>query len=306
MSAIRRALGPDRDMIRTEFGRGYRLVAERMPPSETAAPKATQSPLSNLPLPLTSLLGRATDLRDIAQLFDKSRLVTITGTGGVGKTRVALELGGRLMAHFPNGVRLSEIAKISDEALVGPTLAAALEIPAADIDHSERIGLRLSGRRLLLLVDNCEHLAEPIARYVETILRHAPLTKVLITSQEPIGLDGEQIYRLAPLATPPVDTADLAAAMAYPAFALFAERASATTQGLDLDVRAAAAICQRLDGLPLALELAAARVATLGVQGVLTALDDRFNLLTGGRRTALARHRTLRATVDQSPYGTKK
>lgn len=301
MSAIRRALGPDRGMIRTEFGRGYRLVAEkRTPRSEKGASEAMRSPPSNLPLPLTSLLGRAVDLREIERLFNKSRLVTITGTGGVGKTRIALELGRRLAGHFQDGVHLAEIAKISEDELVGPTLAGALQIPSPDIEHADRIGFLLSGRQLLLIVDNCEHLAGPISRSVERILRHGPMAKVLITSQEPLGLDGEQIYRLAPLAVPPVDTRDLGVAMAYPAFELFAERSSANVQSLDLDVEVASAICQRLDGLPLALELAAARVSTLGVRGVLAALDDRFNLLTAGRRTALSRHRTLRATVDWS------
>jgi predicted ATPase/DNA-binding winged helix-turn-helix (wHTH) protein len=301
MSAIRRAFGPDRGMITTEFGRGYRLVAEkRAPGSEKEASEVMRSPPSNLPLPLTSLLGRAVDLHEIEGLFNKSRLVTITGTGGVGKTRIALELGRRLAEHFQDGVHLAEIGKISEDELVGPTLAGALQIPSPDIDHIDRIGFLLSGRQLLLIVDNCEHLAGSISRKVETILRHAPNLKVLITSQEPLGLDGEQIYRLAPLAVPPADTRNLAFAMTYPAFELFAERSLANVQSLDLDVEVASAICQRLDGLPLALELAAARVSTLGVRGVLDALDDRFNLLTGGRRTALSRHRTLRATVDWS------
>ncbi len=131
MSAIRRALGPDRGMIRTEFGRGYRLVAEeRTPHSEKGASEAKRSQPPNLPLPLTSLLGRAVDLREIERLFDKSRLVTITGTGGVGKTRIALELGRRLAGHFQDGVHLAEIAKISEDELVGPTLAGALQIPS--------------------------------------------------------------------------------------------------------------------------------------------------------------------------------
>jgi predicted ATPase/DNA-binding winged helix-turn-helix (wHTH) protein len=302
MSAIRRALGADRGMIRTEFGRGYRLVVESQetPRTKAGTSEVKRSFPSRLPLPLTSLLGRAADLREIERLFDKSRLFTITGTGGVGKTRIALELGARLAEHFQDGVHLAEMAKISEDELVGPTLAGALQIPSPDIEHADQIDSILSGRHLLLIVDNCEHLAGPISRNVETILRHGPTTKVLITSQQPLGLDGEQIYRLMPLAVPPADTRDLGTAMAYPAFELFAERSSANVQSLDLDVEVANAICERLDGLPLALELAAARVPTLGVRGVLAALDDRFNLLTAGRRAALSRHRTLRTTVDWS------
>lgn len=302
ISTIRRALGADRGMIRTEFGLGYRLVVER---PETSRSKAVTSDTkrsitSGLPQPLTSLLGRNTDLREIERLFDKSRLVTITGAGGVGKTRVALEFGRRAAEKFQDGVHLAEMAKLSDDALVGPTIAGALQIPFSDVEHADRIDATLAGRQVLLIVDNCEHLAEPTSQVVETILHHAPSVKVLITSQEPLGLDGEQIYRLTPLSIPPANTRDLDIAMSYPAFELFAERSFANVQSLDLDVEVVSAICQRLDGLPLALELAAARVPALGVRGVLAALDDRFNLLTAGRRTALSRHRTLRATVDWS------
>ncbi|MGX1349543.1 putative ATPase/DNA-binding winged helix-turn-helix (wHTH) protein [Bradyrhizobium elkanii] len=302
MSAIRRALGPDRGMVRTEFGLGYRLAADRYDAAGSNAERSHngRSHLPSLPLPLTSLLGRATDLHEIERMYDKSRLVTISGAGGVGKTRVALELGRRMAPQFQNGVCLAEMAKISEDKLVGPTLAGALQIPSSDIDRADRIETTLSGHHLLLIVDNCEHIAGPIAHTVEMILRHGPSVKVLITSQEPLGIEGEQVYRLAPLAVPPVGTRDLDTAMAYPAFELFAERSAANAQALELDVEAASTICQRLDGLPLALELAGARVATLGVQGVLAGLVDRFNLLTAGRRTALSRHRTLRATVDWS------
>ncbi len=299
ISTIRRALGADRGMIRTEFGLGYRLVAKgpETPRPKAGASETNRSIASGLPQPLTSLLGRAADLRQIDRLFDKSRLVTITGTGGVGRTRVALEIGRRAAEKFTDGVHLAEMAKLSDDELVGPTIAGALQIPFSDIDHIDSI---LASRQVLLIVDNCEHLAEQISQIVETILHHTPSVKVLITSQEPLDLDGEQIYRLAPLSIPPATTRDLDIAMSYPAFELFAERSSANVQSLDLDVEVASAICQRLDGLPLALELAAARVPALGVRGVLAALDDRFNLLTAGRRTALSRHRTLRATVDWS------
>jgi DNA-binding winged helix-turn-helix (wHTH) protein len=159
MSAIRRALGADRGMIRTEFGLGYRLVAEKQRPPRSKAGTSEVKRLipSSLPLPLTSLLGRAADHREIERLFDKSRLVTITGAGGVGKTRIAPELGRHLAEHFQDGVHLAEMATISEDELVGPTLAGAPQIPSPDIEHADRIDPVPSGRQLLVVVDNCEH-----------------------------------------------------------------------------------------------------------------------------------------------------
>jgi DNA-binding winged helix-turn-helix (wHTH) protein len=159
MSAIRRALGADRGMVRTEFGRGYRLVAEKQktPRSKAEPSEVKRLTPSSLPLPLTSLLGRAADHQEIGRLFDKSRLVTITGAGGVGKTRIALELGRSLAEHFQDGVNLAEIAEISEDELVGPTLAGAPQIPSPDIEHADLIDRVPLGRQLLLVVDNCEH-----------------------------------------------------------------------------------------------------------------------------------------------------
>jgi DNA-binding winged helix-turn-helix (wHTH) protein len=159
MSAIRRALGADRGMIRTEFGRGYRLVAEkqRTPRSKAEPSEVKRLTPSSLLLPLTSLLGRAADHREIERLFDKSRLVTTTGAGGVGKTGIALELGRSLAEHFQDRVNLAEMAEISEDELVGPTLAGAPQLPSPDIEHADRIDRVPSGRRLLLVVDNCEH-----------------------------------------------------------------------------------------------------------------------------------------------------
>ena len=159
MSAIRRALRADRGMIRTEFGLGYRLVAEKQmtPRSNAGTSEVKRLTPSNLPLLLTSLLGRAADHREFERLFDKSRLVAITGGGGVGKTRSALDLGRRLAEHCRDGVNLAEITNISEDELVGPTLARALQIPSSDIEHADRIDSVLSGRQLLLIVDNCGH-----------------------------------------------------------------------------------------------------------------------------------------------------
>jgi predicted ATPase/DNA-binding winged helix-turn-helix (wHTH) protein len=299
MSAIRRALGSDRDMIRTEFGLGYRLVRKHN--HETASERALEKPATRaLPIPLTQLLGRDSELLELGGLFDKSRLLTIVGSGGVGKTRFALAFAQRLVDRSGHDVRLVEMAKISDPQLVEPSLANALLIPSLDMHHVRQALGGNPASQLTLIVDNCEHLSDAIAEAIEALLTNAPQIKILTTSQEPLGISGEQIYRLGPLAVPPQNVTDIRTALQFPAFELLVERASANVPTFQIDVGLISAICHRLDGLPLALELAAARVTTLGLGGVLAALNDRFNLLTAGRTTALAKHRTLRATVDWS------
>ncbi len=299
MSAIRRALGSDRDMIRTEFGLGYRLVTKQN--NDVAAERVLdKSATRALPIPLTSLLGRDIELRELNGLFDRSRLLTIVGSGGVGKTRAALELAQRFSDRDGHDVRLAEMAKISDAQLVEPSLANALLVPSLDTHHLRQAAGDRQANPITLIVDNCEHLSDAIAEAIEALLTRAPRIKILTTSQEPLGINGEQVYRLGPLATPPQNVTDIKTAMQFPAFELLVERASANAPALQIDVEVTTAICHRLDGLPLALELAAARVPTLGLSGVLAALNDRFNLLTAGRKTALAKHRTLRATVDWS------
>ncbi|ASV88155.1 transcriptional regulatory, C terminal family protein (plasmid) [Ochrobactrum quorumnocens] len=299
MSAIRRALGSDRDMIRTEFGLGYRLVRKQN--SEAIAERVLDKLVTRaLPIPLTPLLGRDRELLELGGLFDKSRLLTIVGSGGVGKTRSALEFAQRLADRDGHDVRLAEMAKIFDAQLVEASLANALLIPSLDIHHIREAVGGSKASPLTLIVDNCEHLSGAIAEAIEALLTNAPHIKILTTSQEPLGISGEQVYRLGPLSVPPQNITDIKTAMQFPAFELLVERASANMQTFQIDVELASAICRRLDGLPLALELAAARVATLGLNGVLAALNDRFNLLTAGRKTALAKHRTLRATVDWS------
>ncbi|WP_377810178.1 winged helix-turn-helix domain-containing protein [Azospirillum sp. A29] len=299
MSAIRRALRSDRDMIRTEFGLGYRLVCKQR---DNAASDQVlgKSAARRLPIPLTPLLGRDTELLELGNLFEKSRLLTIVGAGGVGKTRCAFEFTKRLAEQYGHDVRLVEMAKISDAPLVEPSIASALQIPSLDMYHVQQILGGVQTSQIILVIDNCEHLSNAIAEVIEALLTNAPQMKILTTSQEPLGLGGEQVYRLGPLAVPPQNIADIETALRFPAFELFVERASANAHNFQIDLELANAICHRLDGLPLALELAAARVATLGLSGVLAALNDRFNLLTAGRRTALAKHRTLRATIDWS------
>ena len=283
MSAIRRALGADRDMIATEFGRGYCLSAARQQP-----------PLApDFPHPVTSLVGRASELDEVLRLIAERRFVTLTGPGGIGKTRLAIEAGHRLRATFADGVYMVEMAKIAESDLVQPAIEQCLQLSNA----------QLRDQRLLLIIDNCEHLAEPVAEAVETLLNTAPRLHILVTAQEPLDAAGEYVYRLAPLAVPPADTQSAQEALRHAAVTLFVERVAASVNPFEFGDPAAAtvsAICRQLDGMPLALELAAARVPVLGIQGVLAGLNDRFKLLTAGRRTALPRQRTLRATVDWS------
>lgn len=284
MSAIRKALGADRDLISTEFGKGYALSLARQ---ERAAPAP------DFPHPVTSLVGRATELHEIQQLVTERRFVTLTGPGGIGKTRLAIEAGHQLRAAFADGVYMAEMAKVTEHELVAPAIEACLQLSPA----------QLRSQRLLLIIDNCEHLAEPIAEAVEALLNNAPKMHILVTAQEPLDAAGEHIYRLAPLSVPPADTQLASEALAHAAVRLFVERVSASMHQFTLDdVQACdvSAICRQLDGMPLALELAAARVPVLGIAGVLAGLNDRFKLLTAGRRTALPRQRTLRATVDWS------
>ena len=301
MSAIRKALGPDRDLISTEFGRGYRLLVAKGAQPSLDEPSAEAITPPELPYPLTALLGRADELSHVQGLIANGRLVTITGPGGIGKTRLAIEVGHRLASV--GGVFLTEMAKITEDELVWPAIVTGLQVPSASDGPVGRLPPSLHDKAFLLIVDNCEHLAAAVAGVVEALLQNNRNLRVLATAQEPLGAEGEHVYRLAPLAVPATDAQVATAAMTHGAVQLFVERASASARQFNFSDAAAGdvcAICRQLDGMPLALELAAARVPVLGVQGVLAGLTDRFKLLTGGRRTALPRHRTLRATVDWS------
>ncbi|WP_338071300.1 BTAD domain-containing putative transcriptional regulator [Actinomadura bangladeshensis] len=267
-------------------------------------------PRTNLPAPVTELIGRAQAVAEVGALLGSARLVTLTGPGGVGKTRLALAAADRATDAFPDGVWLVELAGASGEtATVAEVVAAGLDVrddtatgarPGARPAHlAHRLADALRGRRLLLVLDNCEHLIEPVAELVDLLLRSAPGLRVLATSQESLAIPGETLYAVPPLELP-VPGADPAQAGSVQ---LFVARAAAAAPGFALDeanAPAVAAICRRLDGLPLALELAAARVRALGVRGVADRLDDRFHLLTVSGRGRPARQQTLRAMIDWS------
>jgi predicted ATPase/tetratricopeptide (TPR) repeat protein len=268
-------------------------------------PPNRQNP-PNLPLQLTSLVGRETELATIAEQLASNRLVTIIGTGGAGKTRLALEAAARR-----KNALLVELAPVGPTEVLGAVLTATgREIRTAEggseiVGSRERVLDALGGRDLLLVLDNCEHVIDVAAALAQDLLSALPLLRILATSREPLGVPGEAFVGVGSLRHPTdaqIETLSTGDLHAFAAIELFAQRAlSARGRGLeDTDIADAARICTRLDGLPLAIELAAAKLRTMALDEVLTGLDDRFTLLTGGYRTALPRHQTLKAMIDWS------
>ncbi|MBE1533882.1 BTAD domain-containing putative transcriptional regulator [Actinomadura algeriensis] len=270
---------------------------------------ARSAPRSNLPVPPTALIGRAGAVADVRARLGTDRLVTLTGPGGVGKTRLAVEVASGLADAFADGVWLVELAALDRAAVPDPAdaVTAVLDVhdaPGGPGTPVDRLAAALAGRRLLLVLDNCEHVVEQAAGLAERLLRRVPGLRVLATSREPLGPPGEVVWAVPPLDVPARDGPDDPAALARSgAVRLFAARAEAAARGFRLDGETAAAVavlCRRLDGIPLALELAATRVRTLGVAGLVARLDDRFRLLATGHRGAPPRQRTLTAMIDWS------
>jgi predicted ATPase len=257
-----------------------------------------------LPEPVSELIGREAELSEVADLSRTHRLVTLIGEGGVGKTRLGIEVARRLSPGFPDGARVAELAPLSDPGLVPVTVAAALGLQfAAGAISAERVANALGASQLVLVLDNCEHLIDAAAKIIEALLRAHSTIRVLATSREPLRTEGEYLYRVPPLAVPAEAVEDMEEMLQAGAVRLFVVRARAADPHFSPDGRTAAiaaAICRRLDGIPLAIELAASRGAALGIEELASRLDDRFHLLTGGHRTALPRHQTLRATLDWS------
>jgi predicted ATPase/DNA-binding CsgD family transcriptional regulator len=255
-----------------------------------------------LPAALTSFVGRATELRDIVGLLGECRLVTVTGPGGSGKTRLAGEVARRVAGRFADGAWLVELAPVADPARVPSVVAAALGVrEQPGVPAGNALARVLARQQLLLVLDNCEHVIGAAAELCAGLLSACDDVRVLATSREPLAVAGETRYRLAPLAVPDPD--DLAGAGRAAAVALFADRARSADAGFALDgqtIPEVVKIVARLDGMPLAIELAAARVEALGVAQLADRLDDRFALLAGADRTAPARQRSLAATVEWS------
>lgn len=281
-----------------------------LPDAAPAPPPAPAPREGALPARLTSFIGRAADLGRVDGLLARARLVTLTGPGGSGKTRLALEAAERAADRAPDGVRLVALAPVTDPAEVPAAAATALGLremapigaPAPAPDPVGRLVSALAERRVLLVLDNCEHVLDAAARLAGTVLEHCPGVRILATSREPLGITGETLWPVEPLEPPPPGAGPGEAA-ASAAVRLFADRAAAVAPGFAVTAATAGPvvrICRALDGMPLAIELAAARLRAMTPEQVADRLDDRFRLLAAGSRTAMPRHRTLRGVVEWS------
>jgi predicted ATPase/DNA-binding winged helix-turn-helix (wHTH) protein len=310
--AIRKALGADRGLLKTVSGRGYRLLGawtvrqarEVEHLHGLSERKPAQPYRTNVPVAGSVLIGRSVSKQQLLDVLSAYRVVTLIGAGGIGKSVLALEVARSLFPTFGGDCWLVELASLADSAFLPSTVASVLGLEMGGNEISvESVARAIDGERLLLVLDNCEHLVDAAAELAEAMVRMCPNVSVLATSREILRIEGEYVYRVPPLDVPPQNLNEAADIDEYSAVQLFVARLmaldsafSASTERLPL----IASICRRLDGIPLAIEFAAARATTLGVQQVADRLNDRFSLLTAGRRTALPRHQTLRATLDWS------
>jgi predicted ATPase/class 3 adenylate cyclase len=260
---------------------------------------------NNLPIQLTSFVGREKEIAEIKEQLSTTRLLTLTGSGGAGKTRLSLQVAAEVLDRFKNGVWFIELASLSDATLVPFTIASTLSLrEEPDRLLSMTLIDWLRSKDLLLIFDNCEHLIEACAKFADEVLHTSPAVRILATSREPLSISGEWIYRVPSLQTPnPEENIEFEQFEQYAAVRLFIDRATqsfSTFQVTNANAPAIAQICYRLDGIPLAIELAAARVKSLPVEKIAERLDDRFRLLTSGSRTALPRQQTLRSMIDWS------
>jgi len=297
---------PDRGEVLGPPDEDLAPVPDADPLSRAAVAQPGIQPPTNLPASISELIGREAALVEVTELLAVHRFVTLIGAGGIGKTRLSLEAARELLPDFSDGVWIADLAPLSDPGLVPVTVAVALGLTLpAGVESPERVAAALGAKRVLLVLDNCEHVIEAAARMATTLLRVNPHARVLATSREALRVQAEHVYRVPSLAVPAEGTEDREELLEAAAVKLFVARAQAMDWHFSLDARSAAiagAVCRRLDGIPLAIELAAARTATLGMDELAAHLDDRFHLLSGGDRTALPRHQTLRATLDWS-YG---
>src|SRR5215470_17579886 len=313
ISAIRKALGADRGMLKTVSGRGYRLLGSwtirdghsaREPRAPEPARTSSRPFLTNVPVAASALIGREAAVQELRDLLSAYRVVTLTGPGGIGKTVLAAEVARRLFPTLESDVMFVELVSLRDPGLVPSAIASTLGLQLGGGEISpEAVARAIGGKRVLIVLDSCEHVVDAAARVAEILLRLCPRTTILATSREVLRIDGEYVYQIPPLDVPSEHQENSSDVLERSAVQLFIAR----TKSLRADFSAQkenlsmiAAICRRLDGIPLALEFAAARAATLGVKETAGRLDDRFALLSSGRRTALPRHQTLRATLDWS------
>ena len=270
---------------------------------ELVAPAAPVNP-TNLPASLTTFIGRKKEQVEIIELIRTHRLVTLTGSGGVGKTRISLQVGGKVWEEYVDGVWLAELAPLGDPELLPQSVASVFGIvtQSPTTSYTQLILNFLRTKTALLILDNCEHLLDASARFADALLKHCPQLKILATSREAFGILGEIVYHMPSLGLPDIQQT-LDTFREYESVRLFEERARLAQPDFQLTLENAfsvAQICSRLDGIPLAIELAAARVNMFSTAQIAARLDDRFILLTGGSRTALPRQQTLRASIDWS------
>jgi predicted ATPase/DNA-binding winged helix-turn-helix (wHTH) protein len=303
VAALRKLLEGERDLIKTVPGRGYVLVGQRA--QESGAPAAGAAPVqaSVSALRATHPIGREAEIARIVEQIGRVAVTTVVGAGGIGKTCLARYVASDMQSRFGQAVCFVELSKASSSETVFTTLANALGISVGPGEsYEDAIARAIAASNCLLVLDNAEHVIDVVARLVDAVVLRHDAARFLVTSREPLHIWGEAVLRLEPLAVPasglPTD-----AILAHSAVALFLCRARTLAPDCARDeasIALVAEICRRLEGLPLAIELAAARVATLGVGGVASRLDDRLNLLTGGLRSTLPRHQTLRATFEWS------
>jgi predicted ATPase/DNA-binding winged helix-turn-helix (wHTH) protein len=309
MAALRKALGDGQAgqrYIVTVAQRGYSFVAPYSLKHVEQCPASGGHEQSghNLPIRRTRMIGRQVLVDSLVTQLPRQRFITLLGPGGIGKTTVALRVAEQLIGRYRDGIRLLDLAPVSDPLMIAPHLATLLDLSLHDAEPMNGLATFLRERQMLLVIDNCEHLIDAIALLSESILRGAPDVNILATSRESLRAEGEFVQRLESLdCPPPIAVLDRSQALSFSAVQLFVERAMASHDSFELtddELPLAVEICRRLDGIPLAIELAAAQVNSLGLSGLLTQLQGSFRLLTQGCQTTLGRHQTLRATLDWS------
>lgn len=312
ITGLRKSLGDGKDGARyvtNVAGRGYCFVAPLTRGRNQQAIAAQQAQSSNLaqqlPSRLIRMIGRDKAIRTISAQLINQRFVTLVGPGGIGKTTVAVSVGHALVSMFDGAIFFLDLGSLSDPGLVATKLASTLGLTLHAPDALASLLAFLRDRRLLLVLDNCEHLIDVVARLAEQLFNHAPQVHILATSREALRVEGEKVHRLSPLDSPSAYTGlSTAELQSYPAIQLFMDRAVASGGSVELsetDVHVVAAICKRLDGIPLAIEIVAGLVGAFGISGTAAQLDCRFRLLRQqGRRTAHPRQRTLNALLDWS------
>ncbi|CDG82790.1 transcriptional regulatory, C terminal family protein [Janthinobacterium agaricidamnosum NBRC 102515 = DSM 9628] len=307
LAALRKVLGDGRDgqrYITTIPGRGYGFLAPLSVIGQQFSPLSAPEPRHNLPVLLTRVIGRSDTITAMANNLLQLRLLCIVGPGGIGKTSVAVALAGRVLRRYADGICFVDLAPLAEGHLVPSALATALGIALPAHDPMPGLLAHLRQRHMLIVLDNCEHVIDAAAWLADALLKGAPLVHIIATSREPLRIASEHLQRLQALELPPVNVLpDAAAARHYASVQLFCERCAAVLDNFvlrDADVAIVADICRKLDGIPLALELAAGRIDHFGLHELSRQLNDCFRLLTRGPRNAPARHQTLRATLDWS------